>query len=132
MQVNDHWGPLGSGTGSKPALIPHSRQLTQVQYTWTRDSALTMLTISSRFLPAHYLRPWLSRSLEYEEDEYDEQVEGTGDSLVEPLIRDYVQLQQRIQMKPTRSGDMWTGGLNEPKFHVDGSVYDGDWGRPQR
>ena len=32
----------------------------------------------------------------------------------------------------TRSGDLYTGGLNEPKFMVDGTAFDGDWGRPQR
>lgn len=50
----------------------------------------------------------------------------------EPLIREYVAIQSKIQQAVNPSGDLWTGGLNEPKFQIDGSRFDGDWGRPQR
>jgi glucoamylase len=51
---------------------------------------------------------------------------------LEPLIKAYAQSQAELQMVQTRSGDLWTGGLNEPKYHVNGTRFDGEWGRPQR
>jgi glucoamylase len=102
------------------------------QYSWTRDSALTMLTISSRFLPSMYLKPWLyNQSNPVSKGGFDVPSDNAKDALIEPLIRDYVHFQQHLQMVTTRSGDLWTGGLNEPKFHVDGTAFDGEWGRPQ-
>jgi glucoamylase len=50
----------------------------------------------------------------------------------EPLIREYIAFQSKIQQAENPSGDLWTGGLNEPKFMADGSRFDGEWGRPQR
>lgn len=105
------------------------------QYTWTRDAALTMLTISSRFLPSCYLKPWLYNQSSLHLHLFETADGGDAESkdgLIEPLVRDYIAFQQQLQSTPSRSGDLWSGGLNEPKFHVDGSAYDGDWGRPQR
>lgn len=48
------------------------------------------------------------------------------EALLRGKLYDYVTLVQRLQNTPNRSG-----GLGEPKFNVDGSAYDGDWGRPQ-
>ena len=96
------------------------------QFTWTRDSALTMLTISSRFLPQHYLKSWSVPT------HTDGDAEMDPDPLIEPLVRAYVSFQQRLQTVKSRSGDLWTGGLNEPKFDVNGTAFEGDWGRPQR
>lgn len=77
------------------------------------------------FFSEDYLQPWL----------YQERNDSRGSKpdqpLLEPLIRSYIQAQGAMQMKPNPSGDLWTGGLNEPKFHVDGSRFDGEWGRPQ-
>jgi glucoamylase len=56
----------------------------------------------------------------------------THDLLLEPLFRTYIASQADLQTLHTPSGDMWSGGLNEPKFEADGGVFDGDWGRPQR
>jgi glucoamylase len=61
-----------------------------------------------------------------------EEQEGEPDYLVEGLVRAYVASQAAIQGVSNPSGDLWTGGLNEPKFHVDGSAFTGSWGRPQR
>ena len=52
--------------------------------------------------------------------------------LLESFIRAYISSQAEIQMLDTPSGDLWSGGLNEPKYHVDGSIFTGPWGRPQR
>lgn len=47
-------------------------------------------------------------------------------------MRNYAASQSRIQSTPNPSGDLWTGGLNEPKFQVTGEAFTGSWGRPQR
>lgn len=47
-------------------------------------------------------------------------------------MRSYAASQAKIQSTPNPSGDLWTGGLNEPKFHVTGDSFTGSWGRPQR
>jgi len=78
------------------------------------------------FLPDRYLKPWL----------YHDHTDGLShidpdQPLLEALIRSYIKAQAAIQVTPNPSGDLWTGGLNEPKFHVDGSRFDGEWGRPQ-
>jgi glucoamylase len=42
------------------------------------------------------------------------------------LIRNYVEFSEKNQRTPNRSKS-----LGEPKFHVDGSAFNGEWGRPQ-
>jgi glucoamylase len=41
-------------------------------------------------------------------------------------LTDFVNFSRGNQLTPNRSG-----GLGEPKFNVDGSAFDADWGRPQ-
>lgn len=53
-------------------------------------------------------------------------------ALLEPLVRAYIASQGQLQQLDTRSGDLWSGGLNEPKFTVNEDAFNGDWGRPQR
>jgi glucoamylase len=48
------------------------------------------------------------------------------------ILRAYTTLQHSLQHSSNPSGDFFTGGLGEPKFHVDGSAFTGPWGRPQR
>ncbi|KAI9772523.1 MAG: Glucoamylase, intracellular sporulation-specific [Geoglossum simile] len=48
------------------------------------------------------------------------------------ILRSYTTLQHSLQHSSNPSGDFFTGGLGEPKFHADGSVFTGPWGRPQR
>ena len=85
-----------------------------------------MSTLVSAYLPEKYEHPWLYSAI------------GSRNSsevsrpLVEPLLRAFIAAQSQMQTKANPSGDLWTGGLNEPKFHVDGSRFDEDWGRPQR
>lgn len=47
------------------------------------------------------------------------------------IIRDFVTMNVKLQHTPNRSGTFETGGLGEPKFNVDGSPFEDDWGRPQ-
>ncbi len=45
----------------------------------------------------------------------------------------YASLQSRLQHTSNPSGTFADlSGLGEPKFHADGSAYEGSWGRPQR
>lgn len=98
------------------------------KFTWTRDAALIISTFLPRFIPPAGLRPWETER-DYTESEYDI---DQPDYLVEPLVRAYITAQADLQVVENESGDLWTGGLNEPKFNVDGSAFFGSWGRPQR
>jgi glucoamylase len=89
-----------------------------------------MKTLLHDFLPSDYLTPW----------EYDLRPQSNTKThrseqlkpLIEPLVRAYIASQAGLQKLNTKSGDLWSGGLNEPKFMVDGETFDGEWGRPQR
>jgi glucoamylase len=89
------------------------------RFTWTRDSALSLDSMLPAILPPLYLQPW-------------EPCSHAANVYGELLIRSYIDGQARLQTLQTRSGDLWSGGLNEPKFTADGRAFDGDWGRPQR
>lgn len=47
-------------------------------------------------------------------------------------MRSYITSQARIQATPNPSGDLWSGGLSEPKFTAQGRPFTRSWGRPQR
>lgn len=83
-----------------------------------------MSTVMSTFVPECYAQPWLATDTAA--------CVQDGDILIEPLVRAYVAGQAHVQVTVNPSGALWTGGLNEPKFHVDGSRFDDEWGRPQR
>ncbi|SPO05379.1 related to glucoamylase precursor [Cephalotrichum gorgonifer] len=76
-------------------------------YTWTRDASLTFKAIIERFI-------------------------DTGDAELETLIRSFITGQAALQGVENPSGGLATGGLAEPKFHVDMSAFTEAWGRPQR
>jgi glucoamylase len=78
------------------------------------------------FLPDEYRHPW-----NYDSEQSRWNHTSPKSPLLEPVIRAYIQAQSNIQTRPNSSGDLWTGALNEPKFHVDGTRFDGEWGRPQ-
>lgn len=48
------------------------------------------------------------------------------------LLREYISAQAQLQVTPNPSGDLWSGGLSEPKFNTDLTAFTGSWGRPQR
>lgn len=56
----------------------------------------------------------------------------SGDDSVKPQIEDYIISQAKLQQVDNPSGGIDSGGLGEPKFHVDLSAFTGEWGRPQR
>ena len=54
------------------------------------------------------------------------------DSGSAPLINDWVASMAKIQQVENLSGGVSTGGLGEPKFNIDETAYNEEWGRPQR
>ncbi|WWD04499.1 hypothetical protein V865_002569 [Kwoniella europaea PYCC6329] len=107
-------GPrIGAGDGLVVASPSKGEKsyLPDYYYTWTRDSALVY------------------RSLTTFDSSSNSDNMSSHDEL---LLRAYVQSQIPIQTRSNPSGGLENGGLNEPKFQIDGSPFLGDWGRPQR
>lgn len=75
-----------------------------------------------------FLYPWLGPATEDEPSGADTDTL----TLLEPLLRAYVASQAELQVLETRPGDLYSGGLGEPKYMVNGTAFDGNWGRPQR
>lgn len=82
-----------------------SRVAPNYYFFWVRDAALVMDHVVNLFLEAKD-----TKSKNYYRE----------------LIWDYINFSRGNQVTPNRSG-----GLGEPKFNVNGSAFDGDWGRPQ-
>lgn len=57
-----------------------------------------------------------------------------GNTALQTVIEDYVHAQAVLQTVANPSGTFLPqgAGLGEPKFMVDGSRFNGAWGRPQR
>jgi glucoamylase len=57
-----------------------------------------------------------------------------GNTALLPTIWDYVHAQAKLQTVSNPSGTFLPQGLGlgEPKFQVDGTRFNGAWGRPQR
>lgn len=87
-------------------------------------------TLLPYFLPRAYLRPWPAL-LDHEKRVWRE-TSNASEALLEPLIRAYITSQADLQTVQTMSGDMFSGGLSEPKYSVEGTAFNGEWGRPQR
>ncbi|KAF5360945.1 hypothetical protein D9756_004876 [Leucocoprinus leucothites] len=76
-------------------------------YTWTRDAALVLKTLIQEF--------------------------ATGqDPSLRDTIDDFVASQAILQQVTNPSGTVSTGGLGEPKFHINLTTFTDPWGRPQR
>ncbi|CAE6478283.1 unnamed protein product [Rhizoctonia solani] len=99
---------LGPRVGAAEGLVVASPSTNHPDYfyTWTRDSALVTASIMDRL--------------------------AAGEYELEATLRLYSYSQAKIQNTCNRSGCPADGGLGEPKFNVDGSPFEGDWGRPQR
>ncbi|KAF1972154.1 glucoamylase I precursor [Bimuria novae-zelandiae CBS 107.79] len=80
-------------------------------YQWVRDAAITTNTLV---------------------DLYTEHPTSEFSASLETILTAYTNLQTRLQRTANPSGTLDDlSGLGEPKFHVDGSAFRGDWGRPQ-
>ena len=96
---------------------------------------MTISSLLPLMLPPNYTssaRPLSDRKEEHTASKTLTEDPETIGILLEPLFRAYITSQADLQLLDTPSGDLWHGGLNEPKYHVDGSVFTGPWGRPQR
>ncbi|EAW11255.1 glycoside hydrolase family 15 protein [Aspergillus clavatus NRRL 1] len=100
-------GTLVKGAAAGVVVASPSKQNPDYFYTWTRDSALTLLEVIEQFI--------------------------AGDDSLEALIHSYIDAQAKLQTVSNPSGQLSDGsGLAEPKFNVDLSAFTGAWGRPQR
>ncbi|RAL61125.1 hypothetical protein DID88_010464 [Monilinia fructigena] len=108
--VLNNIGPDGSkvaGAGNYVVASP-SKTNPDYFYTWTRDSALTLKMIVDEFI--------------------------FGNRALQPQIEKYVKAQAILQTVTNPSGPLLNHGLGlgEPKYEVDGTRFNGTWGRPQR
>ena len=107
-----------------------------LQYTWTRDSAMTISSLLPIMLFPNYTSsatpPLSERKAQPTASKTSPEDPGAIGVLLEPLVRAYISSQSDLQLLDTPSGNLRNGGLNEPKYRVDGSVFTGPWGRPQR
>ncbi|CAK7266786.1 hypothetical protein SEPCBS57363_002269 [Sporothrix epigloea] len=101
-------GSLAPGAASGLVIASPSTANPNYYYTWTRDSALTLRMLVDELI--------------------------FGNSSVQSTIDDYVSAQALLQTVSNPSGSFLPSGLGlgEPKFNVNGTRFDGAWGRPQR
>ncbi|KHN97954.1 Glucan 1,4-alpha-glucosidase, starch-binding protein [Metarhizium album ARSEF 1941] len=102
-------GPGGSNAHAAAAgavVASPSKSDPDYWYTWSRDSALTFKVLVELFI--------------------------AGNKSLQPKIEEYITAQAQLQGLTNPSGGPDTGGLGEPKFHVNLTAFTGAWGRPQR
>ncbi|CAK7207220.1 hypothetical protein SEUCBS139899_010029 [Sporothrix eucalyptigena] len=109
--VLNNIGPDGSlvpGAASGLVVASPSQDNPNYYYTWTRDSALTLRMLVDELI--------------------------FGNNGVQTTIDNYVTAQAVLQTVSNPSGTLlpYGLGLGEPKFNVDGTRFNGAWGRPQR
>ncbi|SPJ86707.1 probable glucan 1,4-alpha-glucosidase [Fusarium torulosum] len=99
-------GKRAKGAAPGAVVASPSRTDPDYWYTWTRDSALTYKVLVEQFIQ--------------------------GDKSLQRKIDEYVSAQAKLQGTSNPSGSPESGGLGEPKFHVNLTAFTGSWGRPQR
>ncbi|ETS82347.1 Glucoamylase P [Pestalotiopsis fici W106-1] len=101
-------GSLAVGAAAGYVVASPSKANPDYFYTWTRDSALTLKMVVDEFL--------------------------LGATYLQTHIEDYLHAQAVLQTVTNPSGTLLPSGkgLGEPKYNVDGTRYNGNWGRPQR
>ncbi|XEV07362.1 hypothetical protein FSHL1_012649 [Fusarium sambucinum] len=99
-------GKRAQGAAPGAVVASPSKEDPDYWYTWTRDSALTYKVLVERFIH--------------------------GDKSLQRKIDEYVSAQAKLQGTTNPSGSPESGGLGEPKFHVNLTAFTGSWGRPQR
>ncbi|CAO1621330.1 unnamed protein product [Parajaminaea phylloscopi] len=83
-------------------------------FCWPRDHGICVRSLVEAFKQAEE-----GRQLGYTAEE------------IERRIHEFIDLSLKLQRVANPSGTFETGGLGEPKFNVDGSAFEGSWGRPQ-
>lgn len=98
-------GEFAKGVDAGAVIASPSRDSPDYYYQWARDSGLVYKVILNQFL--------------------------NGNSSLEQYLKDFATETKKLQHTNNPSGGFTSGGIGEPKFHVDGSAYTGGWGRPQ-
>jgi glucoamylase len=101
------------GTSPGSVIASPSRANPDYYYHWVRDSAIVMDTLVEFAKRTRFVGPRVKAM---------------------QALNSYAAFSRRNQLTSNRSGpgipeDL--SGTGEPKFHVDGRAYEGDWGRPQ-
>jgi len=93
--------------GAKPGAVVASPSKVNPNYFyhWVRDSATDMKVIGKL---------------------YASNIELTEKAKYKRILIEFSSFSRQLQLTPNRSG-----GLGEPKFNVDGTAFNGDWGRHQ-
>lgn len=116
-------GPTGAKCqGAKAGIViasPSSRDPDYL-YTWTRDSSLVFQAIIDQCA-----KPSLTPKLI---TDCAKRVTLGIDPSLRPYIDDFVAAQKVIQQIKNPSGTIFTGGLGEPKFHIDETAFTDGWG----
>ncbi|KND03178.1 glucan 1,4-alpha-glucosidase [Spizellomyces punctatus DAOM BR117] len=99
----DNVHPVGTSAGV--VIASPSQSHPDYYYHWVRDSALVMSVVERLYERAS---PGSPESKRYEH-----------------LLWNYATFSRMNQLQKTKSG------FGEPKFHVNGSPFNGNWGRPQ-
>ncbi|KAG6217672.1 hypothetical protein E4U34_004489 [Claviceps purpurea] len=99
-------GSKAGGAASGVVIASPSKQDPDYFFTWTRDAALTLKVLVEDLI--------------------------AGKDFLRPTIQHYVSSQAKLQTVSNPSGGPDTGGLGEPKFHVNLTAFTEPWGRPQR
>ncbi len=76
------------------------------QFHWTRDAAITMREII--YLYSH--------------------ASITEKQRLKPYLLNYINFERKAQSQISRPGEQTLG---QPKYNIDGTIWEGDWGRPQ-
>ncbi|KAF9779650.1 glucoamylase [Thelephora terrestris] len=100
-------GSKSSGALSGVVIASPNTYNPNYLYTWIRDASLTFKVITQK-------------------------VASEEDPTLRAKIDQFFLSQVHIQTLTNPSGTESTGGLGEPKFHIDETAYTDSWGRPQR
>ncbi len=99
--------PVGGAPGSVSAAAPIFASYFSH---WIRDAGLVMNVVTSLY----------------------EKSSNKADQLgYFKMLNDYIVFSRQNQLTPNRSGNPSDTGLGEPKFNMDGTAWNNDWGRPQ-
>jgi glucoamylase len=103
-----------SPAGTKVGVVIASPSLAEPNYFyhWQRDGALTMNVVVGL---------------------YEKAENAAVKSSYENRIQDYITFSRQLQKTKNLSGNQenFFRGYGEPKFNVDGTPFNGEWGRPQ-
>ncbi|EEH45565.2 uncharacterized protein PADG_01715 [Paracoccidioides brasiliensis Pb18] len=99
-------GAKAKGAAAGIVIASPSKSDPDYFFTWTRDAALVFKGLVDDFI--------------------------SGNTGLQPKLHEFINSQARLQTVSNPSGGLSSGGPGEPKFHVDMSPFNGDWGRPQR